>query len=107
MISFASIHREYFDGLSGRQYLWKPEDKQAPTTPGDRWASCNVFTVKLAKSGFDDGYFIFGFFCLGEALERNWQSRKSEYEKHIRPTSLEHSAITAEELMSYDIPAAT
>jgi hypothetical protein len=107
MISPASIHREYFGGLSGRRYIWKPEDKQAPTTPGDRWVSYNVFTVKLAKSGFDNGYFILGFFCLREALERNHQLRKSEYEKHVRLTSLKHSAITAEELMSYDILAAT
>jgi hypothetical protein len=103
MISLASIHRDYFDGLSGRRYPWKLEDKQAPTTPG---VSNNIFTVKLAKSRFDDGFFIFAFFCLREALERNRQSRKSEYDKHIQPTSLKHSAITAEELMSYDIPAA-
>jgi hypothetical protein len=106
MTSLASIHREYFDSLSGRQYAWNSEDKQAPTTPGDRWVSYNVFTVKLAKYGFDDGYFILGFFCLREALKRNRQSRKSEFEKHIRPTSLNHSTITAGELMNYDIPAA-
>jgi hypothetical protein len=107
MISLASIHREYFDDLSGRRYLWKPEGKQAPTTPGDRWVSYNVFTVKLAKSGFDDGYFVLCFFCPQEALDRNQQLRKSEYEKHIRPTSLRHLAITAEQLTSYEIPAAT
>jgi hypothetical protein len=69
--------------------------------------SYNVFTVKLAKFGFDNGYFVFGFFCLREALERNQQLRKSEYEKHARPTSLNHSAVTAEELISYYFPAAT
>ena len=106
MHSFASMHREHLDGLSGRRYLWKPEDKQAPTTPGDRWVNYNVFTVKLAKSGFDDEYFIFGFFCLREALERNRQSRESEFEKHLRPTSFKHSAITADELVSYDVLAA-
>jgi hypothetical protein len=68
--------------------------------------SYNVFSVKLAKSGFDDGYFILGFFCLREALERNRQSCKSEFEKHVRSTSLKHSAITSEELMSYDVMAA-
>jgi hypothetical protein len=106
MVSFASMHRESLDGLSGRRYLWKPEDKQAPTTPGDRWVNYNVFTVKLAKSGFDDKCFIFGFFCLRETLERNQQSRESEFEKHLRPTSLKHSAITAEELVNYDVMAA-
>lgn len=102
----ASMHRENLDGLSGQRYLWKPEDKQAQTKPGDRWVNYNVFTVKLAKSGFDDGYFIFGFFCLRETLETNRQSRESEFEKNLRPTSLKHSAINAEELMSYDLTAA-
>ena len=106
MASFASMHRENLDDLSGRRYLWTPEDKQAPTTPGDRWVKYNIFTVKLAKSRFDDKHFIFGFFCLREALERNQQSRELEFEKRLRPTSLKHSAITAEELMGYDVMAA-
>jgi hypothetical protein len=108
----ASIHREDYDGLSGLRYLWKPEDKQAPTptptptTPGDRWVNYNVLTVKLAKSGFDNGYFIFGFFCLRQTLETSRQSRELEFDKHLRPTSFKHSAIDAEELMSYDLMAA-
>jgi hypothetical protein len=71
IVSLASMYREDFDDLSGRQYLWKTEDKQAPGPPSNKWVSYNVFTVKLAKAGFDDGYFIFGFFCLREALKRN------------------------------------
>ena len=104
----ASIHREDYDGLSGLRYLWNPEDKQAPTptTPGDRWVSYNVFTVKLAKSGFDNGYFIFGFFCLRQTLETSRQSRELDFDKHLRPTSSKHSAINAEELMSYDLVVA-
>jgi hypothetical protein len=104
----ASIHREDYDGLSGLRYLWNPEDKQAPTptTPGDRWVSYNVFTVKLAKSGFDNGYFIFGFFCLRQTLETSRQSRELDFDKHLRPTSFKHSAINAEELMSYDLVVA-
>lgn len=57
----ASMHRENHDGLSGKRYLWKSEDKQAPINPGDRWVNYNVFSVKLAKSGFDVRYFIFWF----------------------------------------------
>jgi hypothetical protein len=103
---FASMLRENHDGLWGQRYVWKLEDKQAPITPGDRWVNYNVFTVKLAKSGFDDGLFIFGFFCLREALETSRQSQESEFEKHLRPSSLKHSAINAEELMSYDLTVA-
>ena len=101
-----SMHRENFDNLSGLRYRWKPEDKQAPTTPGDRWVNYNVITVKLARSGFEDGYFIFGFFCLRETLETTRQSRESEFEKHLWPTSLKHPEFDAEELMSYDLVAA-
>ncbi|KAI4945599.1 hypothetical protein J4E91_007942 [Alternaria rosae] len=101
-----SMHRENYDGISGLRYLWKPEDKEATTTPGDRWVNYNVFTVKLATSGFDDGYFIFGFFCLRETLETNRQLREAEFEKHIRPSFLERSAIDAEELLNYDLTAA-
>ena len=36
----------------------------------------------------------------------NQQSREAEFEKHLRPTSLKHSAINAEELLSYDLTAA-
>ncbi|KAF2827942.1 hypothetical protein CC86DRAFT_369131 [Ophiobolus disseminans] len=104
--SFASMHREHLDALSGGRYPWKPEDKQAPTTPGDRWVNYNVFTAKLAQSGFDDKLFIFGFFCLRDALERNQQSRESELEKRVRPTSLKRSAVTAKELVSFDVLAA-
>ncbi|RYN23765.1 hypothetical protein AA0112_g9226 [Alternaria arborescens] len=104
----ASIHREDYDGLSGLRYLWNPEDKQAPTptTSGDRWVSYNVFTVKLAESGFDNGYFIFGFFCLRQTLETSRQSRELDFDKHIRLTLFKHPAINAEELMSYDLMAA-
>ncbi|KAI4619696.1 hypothetical protein J4E83_005551 [Alternaria metachromatica] len=101
-----SMHRENYDGISGLRYLWKPEDKQATVTPGDRWANYNVFTVKLATSGYDDGYFMFGFFCLRETLETNQQSREAEFEKHIRPTFIERSAIDANELLNYDLTAA-
>lgn len=101
-----SMHRENYDGISGLRYLWKPEDKEAATTPGDRWVNYNVFTVKLATSGFDDAYFIFGFFCLRETLETNRQLREAEFEKHIRPSFLERSAIDAEELLNYDLTAA-
>ncbi|CAI9629953.1 unnamed protein product [Alternaria burnsii] len=106
----ASIHCEDYDGLSGLRYLWNPEDKQAPTptptTPGDRWVNYNVFTVKLAKSGFDNGYFIFGFFCLRQTLETSHESRELEFDKHLRPTSFKHFAINAEELVSYNLMAA-
>lgn len=102
----ASMHRENHDGLSGKRYLWKSEDKQAPINPGDRWVNYNVFSVQLAKSGFDVRYFIFGFFCLRETLETNRQSRKLDFEKHLCPSSLRHSAINTEELISYDLAAA-
>ena len=101
-----SMHRENYDGISGLRYLWKPEDKQASITPGDRWVNYNVFTVRLATSGYDDKYFIFGFFCLRETLETSQQSRETEFEKHIRPTFLERSAIDADELLNYDLTAA-
>ena len=100
------MHRENYDGISGLRYLWKPEDKQATVTPGDRWVNYNVFTVKLATSGYDDGYFMFGFFCLRETLETKRESREAEFEKHIRPTFLERSAIDANELLNYDLTAA-
>ncbi|KAI4656176.1 hypothetical protein J4E93_000895 [Alternaria ventricosa] len=101
-----SMHRENYDGISGLRYLWKPEDKQATVTPGDRWVNYNVFTVKLATSGYNDGYFMFGFFCLRETLETKKESREAEFEKHIRPTFLERSAIDANELLNYDLTAA-
>jgi hypothetical protein len=101
-----SMHRENLDNLSGLRYRWKPEDQQAPTTPGDRWVNYNIFTAKLATSGFDDGYFIFGFFCLRETLESTRQSRESEFEKHLWPTSLRHPDFDADKLMSYDLMAA-
>ncbi|KAF5853664.1 hypothetical protein GGP41_006449 [Bipolaris sorokiniana] len=102
----ASMHRENLDDLSGKRYLWKPEDKQAPITPGDRWVNYNAFSVKLAKSGFDDKYFIFGFFCLRETLERIRQSLELDFEKNLRPSSLKYSAINTEEVISYDLAAA-
>lgn len=101
-----SMHRENLDNLSGLRYRWKPEDKQARTTPGDRWVNYNVFTAKLASSGFEDGYFIFGFFCLRETLETTQQSRESEFEKHLWPASLKHPEFNADELMKYDLMAA-
>jgi hypothetical protein len=103
---FASMHRENYDNISGLRYRWKLEDKHAPITPGDRWVNYNVFTVKLATSGFDDWYFIFGFFCLREALERDRKEREAEFEQHTRPSSLQVSAIDAEELLNYDLMAA-
>lgn len=36
----------------------------------------------------------------------NRRSRRWEFEKNLRPTSLKHSAINAEEHMSYDMMAA-
>ncbi|KAI4927804.1 hypothetical protein J4E85_006316 [Alternaria conjuncta] len=103
---FESMHRENYDGISGLRYLWKPEDKQATTTPGDRWVNYNVFTVKLATSGYDDRFFMFGFFCLRETLETKREPREAEFEKHIRPSFLERSAIDANELLNYDLTAA-
>ncbi|KAI4644794.1 uncharacterized protein J4E78_009613 [Alternaria triticimaculans] len=101
-----SMHRENYDGISGLRYLWKPEDKQATTTPGDRWVNYNVFTAKLATSGYDNGYFMFGFFCLRDTLEKERESREDEVEKHIRPFSLERSAIGADDVLNYDLIAA-
>ena len=101
-----SMHRENLDNLSGLRYRWKLEDKQASTTPGDRWVNYNIFTAKLATSGFDDGYLIFGFFCLRETLELTRQSRESEFEKHLWPNSLRGPDFDADKLMSYDLMAA-
>jgi hypothetical protein len=84
------MHWENLDNLSGLRYQWKAEDKQAPTTPGDRWVNHSIFTAKLANPEFDGMYFIFGFFCLRETLESTRQSRESKVKKHLWPTSLKH-----------------
>ncbi|KAJ4314699.1 hypothetical protein N0V94_006332 [Neodidymelliopsis sp. IMI 364377] len=99
-----SMHRENLDNLWGLRYRWKLGDKQAPTAP-ERWVNYNVFTAKLARSGFDDGYFIFGFFCLRETLETTRQARESEFKKHLGPTSLDPE-FNANKLMNYDLMAA-
>jgi hypothetical protein len=48
-------------------------------TPGGRRVNYNIFTAKPARSGFEDGYLIFGFFCLRETLEKTQKSRESEF----------------------------
>jgi hypothetical protein len=82
------------------------EDVEAPTTSGGRWVNYNIFTVRLATSGYDNGYFMFGFFCLRETLEKERESREDEFEKHIRLSFLERSAIDADNLLNYDLIAA-
>ena len=107
---FESMHRENYDGISGLRYLCKPpehlEDEDPNTTSGGRWVNYNTFTVELATSGYDDRFFMFGFFCLRDTLEKETQTREAEFKEHIRPFSLKRSAIDATDLLSYDLMAA-
>lgn len=63
--------------------------------------------MKLAESEFDDRSFIVSFFSLREIHETNLKSQKLKFDKNLCPSSLNHSAITTEELMVYDLAAAT